>query len=173
MKTYQELLRLQEILSREILPTSDREWGGADVVITKTKPPKSTGEQFYPDPRYVVTEFSFELSWLFKQLFEAFISENRINGASKIEFFGRLANSANRYLSKTENIKPNLLLAAVLHEAFAVYEEMEDGDFSYLMVAFGNEILDDYIDQALKTGFVGTDQTIEFFKNRGIALIDD
>jgi len=41
-------------------------WQFADVVICRKAPPPSRG--FYPDPRYVETEFVGELSWLFLKL---------------------------------------------------------------------------------------------------------
>jgi len=114
------------------------------VVITSTPPPKESGPGFYPEPRYVLTPYSLELSWFFQKLRDAFYAEDRIDGASKIEFFGRLANAANRYRQyATGPTSAHHLCAAVLHEAFAIYREMEEGSFKSLAVASGNEIADD------------------------------
>ena len=120
-----------------------REWGGADVVITR-RAPKNTAGGFYPDPRYVITEHALELSWLFEALRDAFYAESLIDGCTKIEFFGRLANAANRFISKNIQVTAHALCMTVLHEAFAIYEEIMGGEFKYLWFAVGNEIADDY-----------------------------
>jgi hypothetical protein len=103
---------------------------------------------FYPEPRYVVTDYSFELSWLFEALRDAFYAEARLDSCSKIEFFGRLANAGNRFLRRSSLPTAHQLCAAVLHEAYAIYEEMEDGAFQCIPIAFGNEIVDDYVNEA-------------------------
>jgi hypothetical protein len=103
----------------------------------------------------VVTEYSLELSWLFEELRDIFYSESLIDGCSKIEFFGRLANAAIRFLEKDLNITAQKLCVAVLHESYAIYEEMQDGNFKALPIAIGNEIVDDYIDEAERSGFIG------------------
>lgn len=172
MKTIDELHRLEQELSKERLPRARRKWGGADVVIS-IKPPKRAEEGFYPEPRYVVTNHAFELSWLFEALRDAFYAEARIDSCSKIEFFGRLANAANRFLQRSTNPTAHHLCAAVLHEAFAIYEETEQGTFQCLAIAFGNEIVDDYVDEALRTGFIGTEATLAFFKSRGVEVSHD
>jgi len=100
-----------------------RPWGGADVVISGT-PPEPTGKPgFYPDPRYVVTQYDRELSWLFESLRDAF--SEVIDYQSKFEFYGRLADAADRYLI-AESTEPQIakgLLLAVLDEARALAKE--------------------------------------------------
>ena len=100
---------------------------------------------------------------MFARLRNAFYAEARLDGCSKIEFFGRLANAANRCLHREPAATAQLLCAAVLHEAFAIYDEMEDGGFEYLAVAFGNQIVDDYVDEARRSGFMSVDETMAFF----------
>lgn len=139
-----------------------REWVGADVVISSKNPSNKSGG-FYPEPRTVVTPFSRELSWLFERLRDAFA--DLIDGTSKIEFYGRLANAAAGYQSAVNgdgNVQDILL--AVLYEAVAMLEEMEEGTFEYLTVASGNVILADLIDKAEKSGYIGVEATNEFFK---------
>jgi hypothetical protein len=166
MKTLEELKRLENVLVEPHLPRAEREWGGADVVISHKTPPKSEKGGFYPDPRYVITEYSFELSFLFEKLRDAFYAEKRLDGCSKIEFFGRLANAANRCIKRSGSLTSRNLYAAVLHEAFAIYDEMEEGAFKCRAVAVGNEIVDDYVDDALRTGYIGDEATLEFFRRR-------
>lgn len=49
---------------------------------------------------------------------------------------------------------------------------MEEGIFQYLSWAFGNEIVDDYVDEALRSGFIGTEDTLAFFRERGVEVAD-
>ncbi len=158
---------LSRKLLNEPIPTA-KEWGGADVVIT-SRQPETPGGGFYPEPRYVVTPNAQQLSWLFNQLRDVF--SDLYDGTTKIEFFGRLANAALRYQSKREgNESQRDLLYAVLHEAFAMLDEMEEGTFQYLSVAVGNTIADDFIERAESRGFIGVDETKKFFAEREIEL---
>jgi hypothetical protein len=173
MKTIEELERLEKLLQTSPLPRARKEWGGADVVISRKTPPKQSEKGFYPEPRYVITAYSLELSWLFESLRDAFYAEGRLDSCSKIEFFGRLANAANRCIRRTTALTANILCAAVLHEAFAIYDEMEEGNFQCLAVAIGNEIVDDYVDDALRTGYIGSEATLDFFRSRGVEVKND
>ncbi|MCL0038474.1 hypothetical protein M1N10_05640 [Thermodesulfovibrionales bacterium] len=173
MKTLNELKRLEKVMGESPLPRATGEWGGADVLITRKAPSRSAEGGFYPDPRYIVTEYSLELTWLFDELGDAFYAEERLDGCSKIEFFGRLANAANRCIQRSEPLTEHILYAAVLHEAHAIHDEMEEGTFQYLTVAVGNEIVDDYVDEALRTEFIGSDATLGFFRNRGVEVTND
>ena len=170
MKSLEEMKRLERVLEGPLLPKAKSEWGGADVVLTRKAPSKSTETGFSPTPRHVVTAYALELSWLFEELRDAFYAEQRLDGCSKIEFFGRLANAANRCIKKAGNPSPNTLCAAVLHEAFVIYDEMEAGEFKCMAIAVGNEIVDDYIDEAVRTGYIGTENTLAFFRSRGIEV---
>jgi hypothetical protein len=171
MKTIEELERLEKIIAELPLPRASREWGGADVVISRK--PRRKRIEGYSEPRYVVTPYSFELSWLFECLRDAFYAEGRLNGCSKIEFFGRLANAAIRCIQRTTALTASILCAAVLHEAFAIFGEMEEGKFQFLPIAFGNEIVDDYVDDAVRTGYIGSEATIDFFRSRGVEIRND
>jgi ABC-type cobalt transport system substrate-binding protein len=144
-------------------PTHKREWGGADVVIT-SKQPATKGGGFYPEPRRVVTPFSGELSWLFYQLRDAFA--DLLDSVNKTEFYGRLANAAIRYQKRLEDKPENVqdLLSAVLHEAFAILEEMDEGEFQYLLIASGNTIWDDLVERADRRGYIGIEETRQFFE---------
>lgn len=170
MKTIDELKRLEGEIFALLLPRANCEWGGADVIISAVAPPPSTGDGFYPEPRFVVTEHSFELSWLFERLRDAFYAEARLDGCSKIEFFGRLANAASRCLHREPEASAQTLCAAVLHEAFAIYDEMEEGSFECFGIASGNEIVDDYVDDALRSGFLSVEETVAFFAAHGVEV---
>lgn len=168
MKTRMELQRLEQALSQGSIPRAAREWGGADVIISAKAPDLLAGGGFYPDARFVVTNNSLELSWMFERLRDAFYAESRVDGCSKIEFFGRLANAANRCLRRDPNASAHTLCASVLHEAFAILDEMDEGSFKYLVVAVGNEIADDYVDDAIRSGFLSPEETRAFFASHGV-----
>ena len=91
--------------------------GGADIIISTTRPPPSDPPGFYPDKEYVVTPFVSELSWLFESLRDVF--GKAIDFANKDAFYGRLAAAADRYSAsrapETQTAKD--LLGAVLKEA--------------------------------------------------------
>ena len=169
MKTVQHLQQLEAALEQPSFAKAKREWGGADVVITSKRPAATDGaNSFYPDPRYVVTDHALELSWLFEKLFTAFYADNLLDGCTKIEFCGRLANAANRCLAKPPAGSARPLLAAVMHEAFCIYEEIQDGSFAYLTVAVGNAIADDFIEDAERHGYLGVEETTMYFRKRGV-----
>ena len=172
MTTSERLDRIARQIAQGDLPRAKQLWGGADVVIADHEPKKTEGG-FYPEPRYVVTDSAFELSWLFESLRDIFYDASLIDSCSKIEFFGRLANAANRYLLREANKTADGLVSAVLHEGYAILDEIDEGTFACLPIAFGNEIADDYVDDALRSGFVGTEDTLSFFSSRGLELRHD
>ena len=124
-------------------------------------------DSFYPAPRYVVTAHASELSWLFEQVRNIFIEIDDY-GFLKEEIFGRLGNTANRFLAKNPEADTNQTLLAVMHEAFAIAEEIRDGEFAALMVTSGNQILDDLISESEKGGFLTVEETKAYFKDKGI-----
>jgi hypothetical protein len=156
-------------LSREIVEGqsgSSSLWQGADVVITIKSPVIEEGG-FYPAPRYVVTSHAAELSWLFEKIRDIFMQIDDY-GFLKQEIFGRLGNTANRFLSKNPNAHSRETLLAVMHEAFAIAEEIQDGEFATLVISSGNQILDDLISESEKEGFLTVEETKSFFKDKGI-----
>lgn len=158
-KRRNDLIKLSQLIKEDKISKADREWGGADVIITNRQPELSKNN-FYPEPRYVVTKFSLELSWLFNQLKDIF--SELIDGMTKIEFYGRLANAGISYTSHSNNNCKELLLS-VLHEAFAMLEEFEEGRFIALSIAIGNEIYKE-IEQGEKSGYIGIEETNKFFE---------
>lgn len=156
-------------LSQRLLLTpvpTDNEWGGANVVITSRQVNRASSS-FYSQLRYVVTADAMELRWLFYQLQDIFAQ--LYDDASKLEFFGRLANTALRYqrMSKDDENQRDLLFA-VLHEAFAILDEMEKGTFEYFLVPPGNEIVDDFIEESERRGFISVEETKKFFALKGV-----
>lgn len=140
------------------------EWSGADVLVTSEVPENMNGEGFYPQPRTVVTRYAGELGWLFDQLRGAF--KGLIDGTSKIEFYGRLANAASDYQRSVNGDGENAqdMLKAVLREAFVMLDEIEAGEFEHLPVAPGGMIYADMIREAEKSGYIGVETTADFLK---------
>jgi hypothetical protein len=145
---------------------NSRMWQGADVVITSKSPAIEEGG-FYPAPRYVVTSHASELSWLFEQVRNIFMDVDDY-GNLKEEIFGRLGNTANRFLLKNPDVNAQETLLAVMHEAFAITEEIQDGQFTTLLVTSGNQILDDLISESEMDGFLTVEETKSYFKDKGI-----
>lgn len=143
-------------------------WQGADVVILE-KTPTQTIEGFYPGPRFVETQFAAELSWLFESCRDIFMSLEGY-GSWKEEFFGRLGNMANRAKERITPLSCQALLLAVLHESFAVAEEIEDGEFKHLPITAGNTIYDDLIEEVEREGYLGVEATRAYFSNLGIEI---
>ena len=141
--TVEEVLKLlSETIASGNIPKAKQIWRSRDERIVH-KAPEKASDGFYPDPRYVETEYPLELSWVFFKLKDAFFAEELIDGCSKVEFFGRLANAATRAIeTKTEISCPDLC-RAVVQEAETIFNEMIHGEFHCLMVGFGNEIYDD------------------------------
>jgi hypothetical protein len=160
------LARLDLRLAAGNYPQPKRLWGGAGVVVTGTPPPPPREDDFYPPPRYVVTEHASELSWLIKRIWDA-CRPVVGGGENKDEFFGRLANAATRYQDRVGyNETTQGLLGAVLHEAWAMVEEIEDGEFRTLMVTSGGLIYDDLIEEAERDGYLTAEETWQRFIER-------
>ena len=168
MSTISTLRDTATILNAQPIPCAKNTWGGADVIICKLPPKPRRENSFRNEPRYVITPCAGELSWLVERLRDAFYAENRLDGDSKIEFFGRLANAASRCIAQGYTENAAALCRAVLHEAFSIYEEMENGSFGALGIAVGLEILDDQTSDDQRTGFVSMDRTLQFFKSIGL-----
>ena len=125
MKTYfqirGELHRLKqtiEVLKENDLP-KDKDWGGADVVITglatedqkkwlADQPIVIGGQKTAPRRRLVVTKYHGELSWVFRQLRDLF--GGHIGYITKYDFYGILADKA---LSVHDPDSKEILIAVV------------------------------------------------------------
>jgi hypothetical protein len=142
-------------------------WQGADVVICLKAPPPS--RSFYPNPRYVETGFVGELSWLFVKLRNIFSNEDGY-GAWKEEFFGRLGNVAIKYQAVTTGLTCGNLLLAVIHEAYAMAEEIADtGEIATMMLTSNNRIFDDFTGISDLSAYLTTEETTEFLRGLGLA----
>lgn len=120
-----------------------RAWGGAGVAIVRRARP-ARPEDFYPDPRWVITPFVNELSWLFKELWVGF--SPLMDHVSKYEFFGRLGNAADRY-HETAGLDASArgLLNAVLAKAWSIAAEVASDNFMAFPVAPGRAIAEDFV----------------------------
>jgi hypothetical protein len=108
-------------------PKQQNEWGGADVVIRdqlNENISKWLGNQNIilsfqkdePRRRAVITEFSKELSWTFRQLRDIFKED--LDYISKYDFYGSLAQAAIDYLEcSKEKAECKKLLQTVLDAA--------------------------------------------------------
>jgi hypothetical protein len=63
--------------------------------------------------------------------------------SSKIEFFGQLATAADACLLEQSNATPHLVSAAILREAYAIAEQMDESELDFFIVTEGNPPADD------------------------------
>ena len=100
-------------------------WGGADVVIGASPPPESKGWWSNNDIS-IVTPYCKELSWLFIELRDIFYETPLIDYLNKYKFFGRLADSASKYMESVDDGIGNreILLLAVHNEAEIILKEI-------------------------------------------------
>jgi len=122
---------------------STRLWGGVGVCVVR-KRPAPRPDNFYPEPRYVVTPFAGELSWLIKELWAGF--RPVLDPVTKVEFFGRLGNAATDYhVRKGPDASVRGVLEAVLSKARSIATEIGTGTFEALHVAPGRAIAEDFL----------------------------
>jgi hypothetical protein len=127
------------------LPKSEYNWYGARIAIECPPIPSrkvSDGEfsNWPPEPKYVLTNFDLELSWLFEKLRDAFFEEKRIDYFSRFPFFHRLADTANIYIKNNQEFTDRNLLSVVLGEAYLIYDEMKNGKDN----SFGYSVVEPY-----------------------------
>ena len=139
-----QLTRLRNQVLAGAIGTA-RDWGGADVVIGPPPRPVPTADGFYPDRDYVATKHHRELSWLFEQLRDLFVPY--IDYMNKYEFYGRLADSANRFIVKYGDEEQRNVIQAVLHEAESMLVDFST--FGDLQPAISREIGADPLENLL------------------------
>jgi len=142
--------KLQIEIIEVTFPLSFRKkWGGAGVVVSKERPKKRGGKfsNFYPSPKYVISPFYREISWLFYELRDVFYENKLIDYGNKEEFFGRLANAANWYIKGSKEQHVDDVLNIMLIEAKIILREIKNNDFMFLPAGFGGIILDDLKDK--------------------------
>ena len=158
--TMEGLKVLEKVLGCERLPMA-REWGGAGLIVTRGEPEKPGNDWRFV--RYAGTPHAREVSWFIERIRDAFYTEERVDNCSKYEFFGRLGNAAGRCGESVENADARMLCASVLREAYAMYEEMEQGRFLCLGIASGGDIADDFAERDFSEKEIRA-----FFENRGV-----
>jgi hypothetical protein len=141
-----------------------RDWGGADVVIGPPPRPVPTVDGFYPDPDYVATKHHRELSWLFEQLRDLFTPY--VDFMNKYEFYGRLADSANRFITKSGDDEQTEVLRAVLHEADSMLVEFST--FGDLQPSISREIGTDPLEHLLDNDLDNPEESKRILRELGL-----
>ena len=99
-------------------------WKVADVIITDAIPSDDGANPGRSSPLYIVTPFVAELSWLFVRLWDMF--NIFYDYESKSEFFGRLTDAANRFMTASGiNTTACGLLIGTAAEAIFIAEEIQ------------------------------------------------
>ena len=167
IRVIEELDSLSKLVVSGLSGTA-KPWQGADVVVTNIlKLGDTEVDSFYPSPRFVITDHVGEVSWLFEKLAHIFANQENYS-AWKEEFFGRLGNMANRVIGRDAKTSIIDIQLAILHEAYAIFEEIQSDWHHYLLIASGNTIYDDLIPRAVNSGFVSLREAENFFKSKGL-----
>ena len=167
MNTLLDALREIESTIRGGRAGTSPTWGGAGVQICIERPQVDGG--FGQNIRFVETQFVGELSWLFERLKKAFIDSPGY-GRWKEEFFGRLGNVATKYQSAAKNLTKENLLLAVLHEGYAMAEELTDeGTIVSLPLTLDGMVLDDVLNTSDLGAYLTTEETYQFLQDLGLA----
>lgn len=133
-------------------------WGGARVGVVAEVPPEDGQPGFYPSPRYAVTPHVGAVSWMFNELWWQ-VFQPHVDFVDKFEFFGRLGTAVNRYHASIDGEgTARDAVGAVLHEAYAILDDMEAGQFAGPAVTSGNAIHDDAISEAERMSYVTTEE---------------
>ncbi len=170
----EQLLQLATKVAASELPDKSETsitWGGARIVIEY--PEKESEFEGWENSgiRYVFTRYAGELSWLLIQLRDIFYDADLVDGVSKIDFFCRLANAAQRYLDQQGDQDMPLMLLAVLREALSIQEEMAEGRFEFLSVAESGTVADDSVaNEKRQSGFVNIEGTKQYIASLGVKV---
>jgi hypothetical protein len=165
-----KLHELAHLLANPVLPKASRQWCGADVVIASAPQPDHLRSSSYPRSREFLTEHALEVSYFFEVLSDHFYEEALVDHGSKIAFFARLLDAADACLLEQPDATAHLVCAAVLREAYAMAKQMGEGEFAFLIVSKKNQIADDLTLAEQRTGYSSINETIDFFRGRGIQI---
>jgi hypothetical protein len=99
-----------------------------------------------------------------------FYEEALIGRCSKIEFFGRLASAADACLLERPGASAHVVCAAVLREAYAIVQQMDESELDFTILAEGNQIGDDRTPPGQRIGYSSIRETISFFRGKAIHI---
>ena len=150
----------KEVESYENVPKVEEYWRGAELYIIRSiedianKEDRKTLyyeghtpfflEMNYYSRRLLITEYAKEISWLFTKIVDIFSEVDALTpSAARMEFYGSLANIANKYIRSLKITDLKEICYCIIHEANALNDMINDNEFYYLTIASGGIILDD------------------------------
>ena len=120
----------------------EKAWGGAGIIISDKAPEDDNADSWRSTPKYVVTPFVAELSWLFYKLRDTF--GDYVDYVSKYEFYGRLSKAADGYSASSDtNVTLQGLLMATLDDAIVMASEMQSYKFQTHNARDDNEVMNE------------------------------
>jgi hypothetical protein len=136
-----------------------RLWGGAGLCVVTA----ITEDPHVESVKYVVTAYASSLSWLVGELWVG--CRALLDSMTKVEFFGRLGNAAQGYLQRAGNdASERDLLGAVVHEAYEIVSDIENGRFCALAVAPAGVVHDDLLPESAHCDAVSSAQIAQWFE---------
>jgi len=99
-------------------------WNGAGTAVVRQRPAPLPLEEFCGPPLYVITPHAMELSWLYRELRDAFYAEKLLDGCTKEDFFRRLFLSALEASGENGQLGAEELCLRVLDQAVRIYREI-------------------------------------------------
>lgn len=144
--TRQELIEIGRKVKAGDIPRDGGIWDGHSDLVISASPRTHRSDFFFEQPRWVQTSWPRELSWVYREVRNAFRSNYLIDGCTRIEFLGRLSNTTNRYLASRNGRDDDglELYLVVIGDAHRILDDMQSGSFRALEIAMGNSIVDDY-----------------------------
>lgn len=172
-----QLSRLKkEVESYENVPQVEEYWGGAGLYIISSiedianiedrktlyyegHTPFFLEMNYYPR-RLLITEHTREISWLFTKIVEIFSDVDVLAPkAARMEFYGSLANIANKYIRSLKITDIKEICFCIIHEANALNDMINDDEFHYLTIAPGGMILDDFDIEENDENFISIEES--------------
>ncbi len=156
--TKQQLLELIELFDHKKHSLQNKPALGrtnvvfADVVLLGMEQQDPT-EGRWIARRIVRTTIPQVFDWLFRQ-FAQILFQAPGYGRHKEEIFGRLGNTISIVEASTPPLSDDEKVAAVLTDFWEICQDLYEGKLVSLDVAIGATIHDDFIERAVKSGFL-------------------
>ena len=123
-KTLDFFISLEDLIKKNKFPSEvkkQKEWGGANLVITGSKIRKDQLNRDYPHDLVVLTKHWKELSWLLEKIYNNEHVIWQIDAANKYHFLSQMGQAAIDYMLKSsDESSPVGICLSLLHAGYRV-----------------------------------------------------